>query len=72
MPNGQRISQPVGTSFLILSGLLSNKPLVGAIVSSTVLQMGVAYVPGLQGIFSTRSLSAVDFVVSLALSAMVL
>lgn len=45
---------------------------MGAILLTIVLQMAVVYVPVLQGVFRTRALSAVDLVISLALSTVVL
>ena len=49
-------------------GLLSNKPLLGAVVLTFSLQMAVIYIPGLQAVFQTTSLSAIDLLISFALS----
>jgi len=47
---------------LFTIGVLSNKPLVGAVLSTVILQVALIYVPFLQHVFSTRSLSAVTLV----------
>jgi Ca2+-transporting ATPase len=49
-------------------GLLSNKPLLGAVALTFGLQMAVIYVPFLQTVFKTTPLSAIDLALSLALS----
>ncbi|MDY6877288.1 MAG: cation-translocating P-type ATPase [Chloroflexota bacterium] len=53
-------------------GLLSNKPLLGAVLLTFVLQLGVVYVPSLQGIFKTQALPPNDLAISLILSTVVL
>jgi len=57
---------------LLTLGLLSNKPLLGAVLLTLVLQMGVVYLPFLQRIFDTRPLPPGQLAVSIALSAVVL
>jgi Ca2+-transporting ATPase len=52
-------------------GLLSNKALLGAILLTFVLQMAVIYVPFLQGLFKTESLSGGELALSLLLSTVV-
>lgn len=52
-------------------GLLSNRPLLGAVVLTFGLQMAVVYVPFLQTVFQTTALSTVDLAISVALSAIV-
>jgi Ca2+-transporting ATPase len=49
-------------------GLLSNKPLLGAVALTFGLQMAVVYVPFLQGLFQTSALSAIDLAISLVVS----
>jgi Ca2+-transporting ATPase len=49
-------------------GLLSNRPLLGAVVLTVGLQMLVVYSPLLQPIFQTTALSAIDLAISLGLS----
>jgi Ca2+-transporting ATPase len=49
-------------------GLWSNKPLLGAVVATVVLQLAVVYVPFLQRIFTTRALGPWDLAVAFALS----
>jgi len=52
-------------------GLWSNKPLLGAITLTLVLQLAVVYVPVLQRLFNTVALSPGDLAVSLLLSTLV-
>ena len=52
-------------------GLFSNKPLLGAVVLTFVLQLTVIYVPFLQGFFGTVPLSALDLAIGVALSSIV-
>ncbi len=53
-------------------GLFSNKPLLGAVILTIGLQMAVVYIPILQNIFHTTSLSARDLLISFGLSTIVL
>ena len=50
---------------------MSNKPLLGAVLLTFALQMAVIYVPALQGIFGTGSLTAGELGLSLVLSTVV-
>ena len=52
-------------------GLLSNKPLLGAVLLTFVLQIAVVYLPFLQGIFKTVALPPVDLIMCLILSTVV-
>lgn len=52
-------------------GLLSNKPLLGAVLLTFALQMAVVYVPFLQDIFNTRPLPLEDLLISLGFSTVV-
>lgn len=49
-------------------GWLSNRALVGAVALTTVLQIAVVYVPFLQSLFNTVSLSLVDLTICIVLS----
>ncbi len=49
-------------------GLLSNKPLLAAVILTIVLQLSLIYVPFLQGVFRTRALSPFDLGLSILLS----
>ena len=49
-------------------GLLSNKPLLGAVVLTFVLQLGLVYLPVLQGFFKTVPLPPQDLALCVALS----
>jgi Ca2+-transporting ATPase len=52
-------------------GLLSNKPLLGAVALTFGLQMSVIYIPVLQTVFQTTSLSAIDLFICLTLSTVI-
>ncbi len=52
-------------------GLLSNKPLLGAVLAGLLLQFAVTYTPFLQPVFQTESLSVYEFVVVGVLSSLV-
>jgi Ca2+-transporting ATPase len=56
---------------LFSMGLLSNKPLLGAVLLTFVLQLTVVYVPFFEGIFQTTALSLSDLGICLGLSAVV-
>jgi P-type Ca2+ transporter type 2C len=53
---------------LFTIGLLSNKPLLGAVVFTAMLQMALIYVPFLQNIFSTAPLPLGEMLWCIALS----
>ncbi len=57
-------------SFFRMS-LFSNKPLLGAVVLTFLLQIAVTYVPFLQDIFKTTALTASEFVIVGVISSMV-
>jgi Ca2+-transporting ATPase len=52
-------------------GALSNKPLLGAVLVTFVLQMATIYVPFLNPVFKTAPLSAWELVITLLLSSVV-
>jgi Ca2+-transporting ATPase len=56
---------------LFSQGVFSNKPLLGAVCLTFVLQLAILYVPPLQGIFDTTALPISDLLVCLALSSVV-
>ena len=56
---------------LFRQGLLSNKFMLGSVLLTFVLQMGLLYIPWLQGIFDTTALSLRDLAICLALSTVV-
>jgi Ca2+-transporting ATPase len=60
------------TASLFTIGLLSNLPMLGAIILTVGLQMAVIYVPALNPVFHTRPLPLLDLVVCLLLSSLVL
>jgi Ca2+-transporting ATPase len=60
-----------GRDSLFQLGLLSNKPLLGAVSLTFGLQMAVIYSPFLQTVFKTTSLSAIDLAICIVLSTIV-
>jgi Ca2+-transporting ATPase len=56
---------------LFTQGVLSNRPLLGAVLLTFALQMATLYVPALQPIFKTHPLSLPELLVCLALSSVV-
>jgi Ca2+-transporting ATPase len=52
-------------------GLLSNKPLLGAVIISFAFQMAAVYVPFLNPIFKTRPLTLYELFITLGLSSTV-
>ncbi len=56
---------------LFKQGFLSNKPLLGAVLLTFVLQMATIYIPFLNPIFKTQPLSLCELVFSLVLSSAV-
>jgi Ca2+-transporting ATPase len=56
---------------LFRQGLLSNRPLLGAVALTFALQMATIYVPALNDIFKTQPLSPTELLAALAISAVV-
>ena len=50
------------TQSLFSIGVLSNKPLIGAVILALLLQFTITYVPFLQPIFQTESLTLNEFI----------
>jgi Ca2+-transporting ATPase len=48
------------TESLFIQGIFSNKPLLGAVVFTVLLQLALIYVPALNDLFSTRPLSVAE------------
>ena len=59
------------TESLFQLGLLSNRPLLGAVVLTFALQMATIYVPFLHPIFKTEALSLIELLICLGASAAV-
>ncbi len=57
---------------LVSIGLLSNIPLLAAVLFTVVLQLAVIYIPVLNGIFKTEPLTALELFVCFALASVVL
>jgi Ca2+-transporting ATPase len=60
-----------GNESLFRAGLFSNKPLLGAVSLTILLQLAIIYTPWLQEFFQTVPLSAHDLLIATALSAVV-
>lgn len=56
---------------LLRLGLFSNKPLLGAVLLTFVMQLVVIYLPAAQKVMRTTSLSVIDFLIALAFSSIV-
>ncbi len=56
---------------LFTIGILSNKPLIGAVILALLSQLGITYIPFLQPIFKTEALSFNEFLIVGAGSTMV-
>ena len=56
-------------TFLYKQGLLSNKPLIGAVALTFVLQLGVIYLPAAQEIFRTEALTWQELLICVGVSA---
>jgi Ca2+-transporting ATPase len=56
---------------LFQQGIFGNKQLIGAVALTFVLQMAVTYIPFLQEIFRTQSLTAFELLICLGLSSIV-
>jgi Ca2+-transporting ATPase len=52
-------------------GLLSNKPLLGAVSLTVILQLALVYIPLLQDFFTTKPLPLPDLALAVALSTLV-
>ena len=60
-----------GDESLFRVGLLSNKPLLGAVILTFVLQLLAIYVPVFQGFLETEALPIADFAIAVALSTLI-
>jgi P-type Ca2+ transporter type 2C len=56
---------------LFTIGLFSNKPLIGSVILVLILQLAITYVPFLQNIFNTQSLTMNEFLAVGALSSVI-
>jgi Ca2+-transporting ATPase len=56
---------------LFKQGLLSNKPLLGAVVLSGILQFATVYIPSLNPIFKTQPLSILELSLCIGISSLV-
>jgi Ca2+-transporting ATPase len=58
-------------AYLVEIGLLTNKPLLAAVMSTFLLQLALVYVPLLQGLFKTVALEPRQLILTMLLSAVV-
>jgi len=56
---------------LFTQGLWSNRPLLGAVCLTLVLQLATIYVPALRDVFKTEPLSAGELALAVAVAAVV-
>jgi Ca2+-transporting ATPase len=68
---GNALSVRAERDSLFKIGLLSNKPMLGAVLLTFALQLAVTYVPFLQNIFGTQALTAGELGIALAASTVV-
>jgi Ca2+-transporting ATPase len=68
---GHALAIRSGRDSLFTAGLLSNKPLLGAVSLTFILQMAVVYAPFMQNLFKTIALSPTELIISLLLSTVV-
>ncbi len=69
---GQALVVRSERDLLLEIGFFSNKQLIGAVLLTVVLQLGVIYLPFMQTIFETTALSFGNLLLSIALGAVVL
>ena len=57
---------------LFKAGIFTNKAMLGAVLLTFFLQLGVIYLPFLQGIFKTSALSILELIICIASGVIVL
>ena len=68
---GQALAIRSDIKSLFQQGVFGNKPLVGAVLLTFALQMAVVYVPFLQDIFRTESLTVIELLICVGLSSLI-
>ena len=68
---GQAMAIRSDIKSLFQQGVFGNKSLVGAVLLTFALQMAVVYVPFLQDIFQTQSLTVIELLICVGLSSLV-
>jgi Ca2+-transporting ATPase len=68
---GQAMAGRSNWNSVFSQGILGNKELVGAVLLTFGLQMAVIYIPFLQDIFSTQSLTIIELLTCIGLSSIV-
>jgi Ca2+-transporting ATPase len=68
---GQALAIRSDIKSLFQQGVFGNKPLIGAVLLTFALQMAVVYIPVLQDIFQTKSLTLTELILCIALSSLV-
>lgn len=69
---GNALASRSESQTLIEAGIFKNKMMIGAVLLTFVLQLGVIYLPFMQNIFGTKSLSLMELGVSFGASLLVL
>lgn len=59
------------TEFIFKKGIFSNMPLVGAIILTVILQIGVVYLPFANKVFHTEPLSAMELLICFGVAAII-
>jgi Ca2+-transporting ATPase len=68
---GNALAVRSDTESLFKQGLFTNKPLLGAVLLTIVLQLATIYVPFLHPVFKTASLTAAELAIAVAVSSSV-
>jgi Ca2+-transporting ATPase len=68
---GQAMAGRSNWNSIFSQGIFGNKQLLGAVLLTLGLQMAVIYVPFLQNIFSTKSLTIIELLICIGLSSIV-
>lgn len=68
---GHALAIRSNTQSFFSMGIFSNKPLIGTVLLTAVLQLAITYVPFLQNIFNTQALTLTEFLIVGAVSSLV-
>jgi Ca2+-transporting ATPase len=69
---GNALASRSESQTLLEAGVFRNKMMLGAVLLTFVLQLGVVYLPFLQDIFSTQSLTMLELGISFGASLLVM
>lgn len=68
---GHALAIRSNTQSFFSMGIFSNKPLIGTVLLTAVLQVAITYIPFLQNIFNTQALTLKEFLIVGAVSSLV-